>query len=212
MPTPILYGDYLYVGNNMGILTCYEAKSGKQVYEQHPSRQILRLADRRRRQALFHEQEGDMRVVKAGPQFELLATNPIGERHGNPGHRRRPAPGSHRVRRHGDRQAGRGRRHKRQDAAADAKQKAIEAEWKLRNGTWEPAGAVIDGKEPSPQRRRMVLVYKDEHYMDKVGDKIVGEGLSKIDPTQNPKTLDIIPERNGKQGKTAFAIYETQGR
>ena len=96
----------------------------------------------------------------------------------------------------------------------DGKQKAIHEEWKLRNGTWEPVSAVIDGKErPAPPKdRKMVLVYKDERYTDTVNGKVVGEGISKIvDPTQNPKTLDIIPERDGAKGQTAQAIYELKG-
>jgi hypothetical protein len=34
MPTPLVYGDYLYVCSNNGVLTVYEAKSGTRVYQQ----------------------------------------------------------------------------------------------------------------------------------------------------------------------------------
>jgi outer membrane protein assembly factor BamB len=34
MPTPIVYGDYLYVCSNSGIVTCFEAKTGKRVYRE----------------------------------------------------------------------------------------------------------------------------------------------------------------------------------
>src|SRR5262245_843398 len=33
MPTPILYGDYLYTCANGGMVTCYEAASGKEIYK-----------------------------------------------------------------------------------------------------------------------------------------------------------------------------------
>ncbi|HBE66824.1 MAG TPA: hypothetical protein DDW52_01615, partial [Planctomycetaceae bacterium] len=33
MPTPLVYGDYLYTCNNSGILTCYQATSGELVYK-----------------------------------------------------------------------------------------------------------------------------------------------------------------------------------
>src|SRR5690242_9946149 len=92
----------------------------------------------------------------------------------------------------------------------DAKQKAIKDEWKRRNGTWEPGSAVIDGKERPGGKRKMVLVYKDDRYMDTVGGRVVAEGTSKVDPTQNPKTLDITPERAGGKGKTALAIYKLE--
>jgi len=33
MPTPIAYGDFLYICSNQGILTCYRAKTGEEVYK-----------------------------------------------------------------------------------------------------------------------------------------------------------------------------------
>ena len=32
-PTPVVYGDYLYVLYDRGMLSCFEAKTGKPVYE-----------------------------------------------------------------------------------------------------------------------------------------------------------------------------------
>ena len=34
MPTPILYGPYFYTCSNAGVLTCYEAATGKEVYKE----------------------------------------------------------------------------------------------------------------------------------------------------------------------------------
>src|SRR5262249_1598979 len=34
MPTPIVYGEYLYTCSNAGVVTCYEAKTGKQIYRE----------------------------------------------------------------------------------------------------------------------------------------------------------------------------------
>jgi outer membrane protein assembly factor BamB len=77
MPTPIAYEGHLYVCANGGLLTCYEAKMGKQVYQQ-------RLGGRGGYTAspvaadgrlYFASEEGEVRVVRAGPTFELLATN-----------------------------------------------------------------------------------------------------------------------------------------
>jgi outer membrane protein assembly factor BamB len=82
-PTPLVYGEHLYVCDNEGILACYEAGAGKQVY-----RNRLRsggaasfsaspvAADGR---LYFTSEEGVVLVVAAGPKFELLATNPLGE-------------------------------------------------------------------------------------------------------------------------------------
>jgi imidazolonepropionase-like amidohydrolase/outer membrane protein assembly factor BamB len=81
MPTPIVYGDYLYVCSNNGILTCYEAKTGKQVYKErlggsggYTASPVA--ADGR---IYFTSEQDGIQVVRAGPKFELLANNPVGE-------------------------------------------------------------------------------------------------------------------------------------
>jgi outer membrane protein assembly factor BamB/ankyrin repeat protein len=81
MPTPIVYGDYLYTCANSGIVTCYEAKTGKQVHQKRLGgtggfSASPVAADGR---LYFTSEEGDVRVVKAGPNFELLAVNPMGD-------------------------------------------------------------------------------------------------------------------------------------
>jgi outer membrane protein assembly factor BamB len=81
MPTPIVYGDYLYTCGNSGLLTCYETATGKQVYSErlggtgaYTASPVA--ADGR---LYFTGEESGVRVVKAGPKFELLAIDPLGE-------------------------------------------------------------------------------------------------------------------------------------
>ncbi len=83
MPTPVVYGDLLYTCGNNGILTAYDAKTGAQVYKERVAGQKSTsftaspvAADGK---LYFPSEEGDVYVVKAGPKFELLATNPVGE-------------------------------------------------------------------------------------------------------------------------------------
>lgn len=83
MPTPIVYGDYLYTCANNGILTAYDAKTGAQVYRERVAGSRTAAfsaspvaADGK---LYFASEDGDVYVVKAGPKFELLATNPMGE-------------------------------------------------------------------------------------------------------------------------------------
>lgn len=80
MPTPILYKEYLYTCSNSGVLSCYEASTGKEIYKERmggtsyvgsPVASDDRL--------YFVSEEGEVRVVKAGKQFELLTVNTIGD-------------------------------------------------------------------------------------------------------------------------------------
>jgi outer membrane protein assembly factor BamB len=80
MPTPILYGPYFYTCSNSGVLTCYEAETGKEVYKERISSggdsytASPVAADGR---LYFASEQGQVRVVKAGPVFELLAVNTV---------------------------------------------------------------------------------------------------------------------------------------
>ena len=81
MPTPIVYGDYLYTCSNNGILTAYQAKTGERVFQQRIEKGGAYsaspiAADGR---LYFASEDGDLYVIKAGPKYELLATNPMGE-------------------------------------------------------------------------------------------------------------------------------------
>jgi outer membrane protein assembly factor BamB len=81
MPTPIVYGDYLYCCANSGVLTCYETATGKQLYSERLGGSggftaSPVAADGR---LYFTGEESGVRVVEAGPKFKLLAANPVGE-------------------------------------------------------------------------------------------------------------------------------------
>lgn len=82
VPSPILYGDYLYLTTDRGILTCLDAKTGKVVYEggRIPIPATFTASpvafDGK---ILLTSEDGDTFVVKAGPKHEVLATNSIGE-------------------------------------------------------------------------------------------------------------------------------------
>ncbi len=78
MPTPILYGKYLYTCSNSGIVACYEAVTGKEIYKKRTGSGSYTAspvaADGR---LYFTSEQGEVHVVKAGPTFELLAVNPM---------------------------------------------------------------------------------------------------------------------------------------
>lgn len=81
-PTPVVYGDHLYSVTNQGVLTCWDAKTGTQVYQKRIGDQggaysaSPVAADGKLYLAM---EDGEVNVVKAGPEYQLLAKNPIGE-------------------------------------------------------------------------------------------------------------------------------------
>jgi len=81
-PSPLRYGDYLYLMSNKGILTCLDARTGEVRYEggRVPvpatfTASLLAFGGK----ILLTSEDGDTFMVKAGPQHEVLRTNSIGE-------------------------------------------------------------------------------------------------------------------------------------
>lgn len=75
--TPLIYGDFLYNVQWNGALTCYNAKTGKVVYKEQLGKMTGFSASgvAADGKLYFSSEEGDVFVVKAGPEFEILATN-----------------------------------------------------------------------------------------------------------------------------------------
>ena len=82
VPSPILYGDYLYLTTDRGILTCIDAKTGEVKYEggRIPIPATFTASPVAfEGKILLTSEDGDTFIVKAGPKHEILATNSIGE-------------------------------------------------------------------------------------------------------------------------------------
>jgi outer membrane protein assembly factor BamB len=81
MPTPIVYDNYLYTCTNAGVVTCFEANTGKQVYRERlgGSGGYTASPVAADGNLYFTSEESDVRVIRAGPKFELLAINPLGD-------------------------------------------------------------------------------------------------------------------------------------
>ena len=82
VPSPILYGDYLYLTTDRGILTCIDAKTGEVKYEggRIPVPATFTASpvafDGK---ILLTSEDGDTFIVKAGPKHEVIGTNSVGE-------------------------------------------------------------------------------------------------------------------------------------
>jgi len=82
IPSPILYGDYLYLMTGAGLFTCLDAVTGESKYEgkrfPQPG-QFTGAPVAFDGKLMVTSNDGDTYVVKAGPDFEVLATNSLGE-------------------------------------------------------------------------------------------------------------------------------------
>lgn len=81
----VVHGDYLYTYNNVGVPACYEWKSGKELWKSqienrpggHTAWGSPVYADGR---IYITDQRGTTSVFAAGPNYKLLALNPLKER------------------------------------------------------------------------------------------------------------------------------------
>ncbi|MBB6051217.1 PQQ-binding-like beta-propeller repeat protein [Armatimonas rosea] len=82
MQTPLVVGEHLYVCNDAGILSCYDATSGQRLYQERMGTGrtgFTASAVSADGKLYYTSEEGEIFVVQAGPKFKLLAQNPMGE-------------------------------------------------------------------------------------------------------------------------------------
>jgi outer membrane protein assembly factor BamB len=80
--SPIAIGDYLYIPLDKGFLTCYDALTGKKVYEKQElgNRNTITASPIAAEGRIYILAEGGQcYVVKQGPEFEILAVNKLDE-------------------------------------------------------------------------------------------------------------------------------------
>jgi outer membrane protein assembly factor BamB len=82
IPSPIAYGDYVFVVLDQGFIACYDAKTGKEIYGKTRidtgasfSSSPVGIEGK----LFVMSEDGDVYVINAGPKYELLAKNSIGE-------------------------------------------------------------------------------------------------------------------------------------
>jgi outer membrane protein assembly factor BamB len=82
-PSPIVYGEYFYVLHDLGLLACYNAKTGEEVYGKRrigPGASGFTASPWAYDGKLFClSEDGDTFVIRTGPKFELLGKNSLGE-------------------------------------------------------------------------------------------------------------------------------------
>lgn len=81
LPTPVVYRGYVYTVNTRGEFFCMDAKTGADVYRERLGEGAvfsasLTAADGR---IFASSEDGDVYVVKAGPPFEVIGRNRVGD-------------------------------------------------------------------------------------------------------------------------------------
>jgi outer membrane protein assembly factor BamB len=82
MPTPIIYGDHLYVCRNNGVILCFDAKTGEEIYRQRVGsmRTAFTASPVAADGKLYLADEfGDIHIVNAGPEYEYFGANELAE-------------------------------------------------------------------------------------------------------------------------------------
>lgn len=82
-PTPIVYGNYMYILYDRGFLGCFDARTGKVMYDKeriHPGATAFTASPWAYNGKVFClSEDGDAYVIPAGPTFKVERTNALDE-------------------------------------------------------------------------------------------------------------------------------------
>jgi hypothetical protein len=82
-PSPLVFGDHLYVLYDRGMLSCYDARTGNEIYTKEridPKANAFTASPWAYDGKIFClSEDGDTFVIKAGPKYELLGKNSLEE-------------------------------------------------------------------------------------------------------------------------------------
>ena len=78
-------------------------------------------------------------------------------------------------------------------------------------GNWTIESVIVEGKElPAEVVGAFKMSFKDNNYTVLIGQEKT-EGSFSLDPSKNPKTIDIVPENGPDRGRKQLGIYEIDG-
>ena len=82
-PSPLVYGDFYYTLLDRGMLTCHEARTGREIYGKQridPETTAFTASPWAYNGKIFAlSEDGDTFVMQAGAEFKVLGKNPLGE-------------------------------------------------------------------------------------------------------------------------------------
>lgn len=79
-------------------------------------------------------------------------------------------------------------------------------------GTWIMEALEINGKNVGPEQiKDTFLIVKDDEYRTRVKDKLIRGFRLKLDPSKDPKAVDMIQAEPGGTEKIVKGIYNLDG-
>jgi outer membrane protein assembly factor BamB len=79
VPTPIAIGDHLFILSDLGVMTCVEAATGKQVWQEKLGGRFYASPVCVNDRIYAVTRKGEVVVLKAGPEYEVIARNTLPE-------------------------------------------------------------------------------------------------------------------------------------
>jgi outer membrane protein assembly factor BamB len=79
VPSPVAWGSYFFIVSDVGNATCFEAKTGQRMWKEKLGRHHSASPVAAGGLLYFPDDNGITYVVKAGPSFELVSKNDVGE-------------------------------------------------------------------------------------------------------------------------------------
>jgi uncharacterized protein (TIGR03067 family) len=99
-----------------------------------------------------------------------------------------------------------------QAADGGANEEAVAKELQAFKGTWRLSFKEVEGKKFSDEEIKDIIATADGEGRVSVrrGDKVIGGGTVKLDPTKRPKTIEVTFTAGERKGETALGIYEIE--
>lgn len=79
VPSPISAGDWFFVVSDGGACTCWDARSGKEMWKQRLGQHHSASSISANGNLYFTADNGDTYVIKASDKYQLVSLNPLGE-------------------------------------------------------------------------------------------------------------------------------------
>jgi uncharacterized protein (TIGR03067 family) len=89
---------------------------------------------------------------------------------------------------------------------------AVKDELKRHQGTWSVTSSIYDGQPASAEIVRSIkrIVTGDRVVWERDGQRFAETGIE-VDPTREPKAIDVIPDDGRNRGERVLGIYRLEG-